>query len=109
MSGIIRGTTPTITFEITSEIDLTTLTEIWFTVADSKTTTEITKKLSENQVSVDNEVKTITAHFSQEDTLAFRSKTVDIQIRAITDEDVAVATDILSVELSQVLKGGVIE
>lgn len=107
--NLIRGTTPTITFEITSEIDLTTLTEIWFTVADSKTTAEVTKKLSENQVSVDNEEKTITAHFSQEDTLSFKSKTVDIQIRAITDEDAAVATDIMSVELSQVLKGGVIE
>ena len=109
MSGIIRGTTPTITYEVTSDFDLTTLTEVWFTVSDSKTTAQITKTLTDNQVSVDNAEKTITATFTQEDTLSFKSKNVDVQIRAITSEDIAVATEILPVELNQILKGGVIE
>ena len=52
MSKIIRGTTPSITFHITSDIDLTKLTEIWFTVADGQTTAERTFKLSENEIAV---------------------------------------------------------
>lgn len=107
MSRIIRGTTPTITFTITSDVDLTKFTEIWFTIADSKTTAERTYKLSESEVAVDSEAKTITVHLSQEDTLKFRSS-VRVQIRALNDEGNSFATKIIDVELDNILKGGVI-
>ena len=109
MSKIIRGTTPSITFHITSDIDLTKLTEIWFTVADGQTTAERTFKLSENEIAVDNEEKTLAIQLSQEDTLSFRSKMVQAQIRAKDDGNLTYATEIIDVALADILKGGVIE
>ena len=53
MSEIIRGTTPTITYKITSQVDLTTLSEIWLTVADKLTTAMKTYKLSKNEVNLE--------------------------------------------------------
>lgn len=109
MNKIIRGTTPSITFKITSQVDLTTLTEIWFTVADKLTTAEKTFYLSKNEVAVDNEAKTLTVTLSQEDTLSFRSQTIQVQIRAKDTGNLTYATEIIDVALSDILKGGVIE
>lgn len=108
MSKLIRGTTPTITFHITSDIDLTTLAEIWLTVADKLVEVKKTYKLSENEIVVDNELKTISALMSQEDTLYFKSHMVQIQVRARDVNDKSYATDISEVPLSAILEGGVI-
>ena len=108
MSEIIRGTTPTITYKITSQVDLTTLSEIWLTVADKLTTAIKTYKLSKNEVTVDNEAKTISAVMSQADTLLFKSPVVQIQIRAKDTSDKSYATDISDVPLATILEGGVI-
>ena len=108
MSEIIRGTTPTITYKITSQVDLTTLSEIWLTVADKLTTAKKTYKLSDNEVTVDNEAKTISAVMSQADTLLFKSQTVQVQIRAKDTSDKSYATDISDVPLATILEGGVI-
>ena len=108
MSEIIRGTTPTITYKITSDVDLTTLSEIWLTVADKLTTAKKTYKLSKNEVTVDNEAKTISAAMSQEDTLLFKSQMVQVQIRAKDTSDKSYATDISDVPLEKILEGGVI-
>ena len=108
MSEIIRGTTPTITYKITSAVDLTTLSEIWLTVADKLTTAKKTYKLSDNEITVDNEAKTISAVMSQVDTLLFKSPTVQIQIRAKDTSDKSYATDISDVPLATILEGGVI-
>lgn len=108
MSKIIRGTTPSISFHITSEVDLSTFTEIWFTIADSQTTAERTFKLSDNEVSVDSEASMLIVTLSQEDTLSFKSKMVRVQIRALDENDLSYATDIYDVPLAEILKGGVI-
>ena len=108
MSEIIRGTTPTITYKITSDVDLTTLSEIWLTVADKLTTAKKTYKLSQNEVTVDNEAKTISAVMSQADTLLFKSQMVQVQIRAKDTSDKSYATDISDVPLEKILEGGVI-
>ena len=108
MSEIIRGTTPTITYRITSDVDLTTLSEIWLTVSDALWEAQVTYKLSKNEVTVDNEAKTISAVMSQADTLLFRSRMVQIQIRAKDTSDKSYATDISDVPLKRILEGGVI-
>ena len=108
MSEIIRGTTPTITYKITSDVDLTTLSEIWLTVADKLTTAMRTYKLSKSEITVDNVEKTISAVMTQEDTLLFKSQTVQIQIRAKDTSDKSYATDISDVPLKKILEGGVI-
>ena len=107
MSKIIRGTTPTITFQITSDTDLTKLTEIWFTLSDSRTGEERTFYLSEGEIAVDNEHKTLTIQLTQEDTLKFKSDVL-VQIRALDEDGLAYATAILNVSLDDILKGGVI-
>ena len=105
MNTIVRGTTPSISFKITSDIDLSKLTEIWFTIKDEKAGIERTFKLSDNEVAVDNVEKTLTVTLSQEDTLSFRSRMIQIQIRAKDDGNLSYATQIMDVALADVLKG----
>ena len=107
MSRLIRGTTPTITFEVTSEMDLTKLTEIWFTLQDSMTSEDKTYKLSDNNVVVDSENMTISVQLTQDDTLEFKSN-ICVQIRALDEDGLAYASPVLDVALSDILKGGVI-
>ena len=108
MSTIIRGTTPTITFHITSEIDLSTFTEVWFTIADLKSDIEQTFKLSDGDVAIDSEAQTLSVQLTQENTLQFQSA-VNVQIRALDDSGLAYATNIIGVSLADILKNGVIE
>lgn len=106
--SLIRGTTPTITFKVTSDVDFSDIAEIWLTVADFSTTGKRTYKLSENEVALDPEEKTITASMSQEDTLQLKSNMVQLQIRLLDKSDLSYATPIFDVPLSTVLEGGVI-
>ena len=46
---------------------------------------------------------------SQEETLSFTGASIDIQVRILTDTDVALATPIKSLPVSRVLEGGIIE
>lgn len=108
MSNLIRGTTPTLTFRCTSEIDLSTLTEIWFTIAQKSTGTEITYKLSDNQLVIDAEEKTISCSLTQEDTLMFNPNKLEIQIRCIDTDNKSYASDVFVEEMGRIIKGGVI-
>lgn len=110
MSDLIRGTTPNLVYTCTSEdMDLSTLVEIWFTVKQTLSGAEVTYKLSEEQLLIDVEKKTISANMSQEDTLMFKPDTVEVQIRALGDDDRAYATDIFTVNMKRIIKSGVIQ
>lgn len=106
MSGITRGTTPNLIFNCSSDLDLTTLTEIWFTIAQKNK--EITFKLSSGEVFVDNDKKTISVTLEQNKSLALEAGKAQVQIRASTGKSPAYATDTYTVDISPILKGGVI-
>lgn len=108
MNNLIRGTTPNVSFKNTSDLDLSTLKEIWFTFAQKSTGVSITYSLSKNEVAVDPEANTISVSMSQKDTLAFNPDTVEIQIRCLDSNEQAYASDVFTEKLARVIKGGVI-
>lgn len=110
MSDLIRGTTPNLVYTCTSEdMDLSTLVEIWFTVKQKSSGAEITYMLSKSELLIDTEKKTISASMSQADTLQFKPENVEVQIRAVADDDRAYATDIFTVNMKRIIKGGIIQ
>lgn len=98
-----RGTTPTLKFNIDSElIDLNTIKEVWISF-DNPTKTTFTKK----DVIIDAENKQILLTLSQSDTLKFSGK-VGVQLRFLTEDDMAFATPVQTVQFEGLIKGGVI-
>lgn len=99
-----RGTTPTLVYKFNSNFDLSTIKEVWVTLENPSK--ELT--LDINNVSIDNENKTISIILSQEDTLEFSSGRVKTQIRLLDDKNKAYATNVKILDMNNILKEGVI-
>lgn len=106
-----RGTTPNIVIKVNSDLDLSTMTEIWVTVKNKSG--EVNYAMSDGGVVLDTEEKTLTVLMSQEDTLAFQTcgslmGKVELQVRMLDENDLAYASNIKEIELLRILKDGVI-
>ena len=105
---IIRGTTPSITFHINTELDLAEIAEIWITFK-SKFGSEINEKtFTKEDVTIDAENNNINLFMTQDDTLAFSDNPYNIQIRLRTNDNMAYASSILEEPIGKILKDGVI-
>ena len=106
---IIRGTTPTVVFNVKTELDLSDIVELWITFkpksADPRHR-DMTYTLDD--VTIDPLLKTISLFMSQEDTLAFNEKPYNVQIRLRTSDDLAYASSIIEEPIGKILKDGVI-
>ena len=106
-----RGTTPNIVIKVNSDLDLSTMTEIWVTVKNKSG--EVNYAMSDGDVVLDADEKTLTILMSQEDTLAFQTcgslmGKVELQVRMLDENDMAYASNIKEIELLRILKDGVI-
>ena len=106
-----RGTTPNIVIKVNSDLDLSTMTEIWVTMKNKSG--EVNYAMSEGGVVLDADEKTLTVLMSQEDTLAFQTcgslmGKVELQVRMLDENDLAYASNIKEIELLRILKDGVI-
>lgn len=99
-----RGTTPTIVFNINSDLDFSLLSQVWVTFKSQ--TVEVTKDMS--QIGLDNENRKISVRLSQTETLSFINQCVETQIRFLLSDGTALATNIVKLPMNAVLKGGVI-
>ena len=97
-----RGTTPTITLTVGAEIADWTM-YVSFSNGSAITTFEddrLTKIANGGQTIIE-------VTLTQEETLAFSVGKAEVQIRAIKD-DVAIATNIQSIDVARIIKEGVI-
>lgn len=107
-----RGTTPTLTFTVSSEdgspMDLTEAT-VYITLKEKGSGgAEVTKTGDDLTVEFDGTDTTIGVTLTQEDTLTFKAgKQVRVQIRFKVGEK-AMATDIASFSFDEILRDGVI-
>lgn len=102
---MFKGTTPTIIWELDSEVDLSSMKEIWATVK-SRTIT-LTKKTSE--LEIDTENNTVKLDLTQEDTLQFKDdEIVELQLRLLDVNDKAYVTSKSKNAFYDILEGGVI-
>lgn len=94
---MIRGTTPTHRFTIPIDAELVKEVRITYE-QDGKLLVEKTEK------DCTIEEKTLSVKLTQEDTLKFSSKKkADLQVRILTTNDTALATEILKLEIEDVL------
>lgn len=104
---IIRGTTPTIDINIVSELDLTTITQVWVYISQQNKV-KIDKIITD--VTFDTEHRKISVLLSQEDTLGLKADVDTLfQIRLLLNDETALATTASKVKVIEVYKGGVIE
>jgi len=109
MSTIIRGTTPTLTFNVKNEnMDLTAVAEVWITFKTKPGVKLKEKTYDINDVVIDAVEKTITLSLSQEDTLYFADNKILVQVRMRMNDDMAFASAIIDTSIGQILKDGVI-
>lgn len=100
---MIRGTTPTLEIKITG-IDVSELESIYITLSQHQK--QVTK--STEDITIDEITNTLYAPLSQEDTLTLSRGYVYVQMRAVTKDGLAVASDIKTTTMEEILKEGVI-
>ena len=103
-----RGTTPTHTFTLPDNLKTATLSALYITYAQHGTTV-LEKTLGD----VTNNNGVLTCTLTQADTLAFEvldqrcgCDKVDVQVRLKTSDGAAMASDIISVPVMDILKDG---
>lgn len=107
--SIIRGTTPTLTFHVKNEqLDLNEIAEIWITFHTKAGVTVKEKTYTIEDVTINNEEKTIELDLSQEDTLYLSDTNMVVQLRVRFNDDLAYASSIMEIEIGHILKEGVI-
>ena len=104
-----RGTTPNIVIKVNSDLDLSTMEQIWVTFKNKSAE----KTYDIDVIEVDAVNNTLSLTMSQEDTLAFQTcgsmqGKVEVQLRLLDDEGMAYASNINEVNLLRILKEGVI-
>lgn len=103
-----RGTTPTLIFNLSSNpnLDLSEVAEVWVTLKYAT----YTKTWERAECSIDTEHKKISVTLTQEDTLEMPvTNKMQAQIRMLMNNGSALATNIVTLDVSAILKEGVIE
>lgn len=97
-----RGTTPTHTFQL--PVDVSTLKEVKIIYAQSNK--EVLTKYKENCAA---DGTSVSVTLSQEETLKFSAcSPCQIQVRALTLDGMALASDIITIKVDPILDGGVL-
>lgn len=97
-----RGTTPTFQITVTGLSDIE-IDVLWITLKQG--TTEITKEKGDVEIQGD----VISTALTQEETLMFKEGTkVGIQLRALSTNNTAYASNIVYTDVEKILKDGVI-
>lgn len=102
---MFKGTTPAINLYIDTDLSLTGMAQIWVTI---KAETGDPVNWVKSDLLIDDTEKKITLTLSQLETLALASGKAQIQVRLLTNDNKALATNICYFCISDVLKGGVI-
>ena len=103
---MIQGTTPTLQFNLSFNTSVLKAAEVIVQYVDNNKEITIIRTLDECEVGE----KSIMAQLTQEETLKIPApSTVYVQLRVLTNNDVAMATVIHTKTFKRLLTGGVIE
>lgn len=103
---MIRGTTPTLTFKIKTDLDFEDIEKAEITFKSENGLKERT--WDENDLTIDPEKKEMYLQLTQEETLYFNAGKINIQLRLRMNNDMVYASNIVPYSLSCLLKEGVI-
>ena len=103
---MIKGTTPTLQFKLPISTDVIKSAEIILRYVDNLKSVTIERTMEECEVGTN----TISAVLTQEETLALPAPSIaEVQLRVLTNDDVALATLPIKVSIKELLKESVIE
>nr|DAM35825.1 MAG TPA: hypothetical protein [Caudoviricetes sp.] len=102
MTGFPRGTTPTLKFKLPFGANL--LKTILITI--SQKGYSLINKENADITSTDD---TLTVTLTQDETLTLMPGEIAVQIRAVTTGGKAIASTIMTADVAEILKGGVLE
>lgn len=103
---MIKGTTPTLHFNLPIETNLIKAAEIVLQYVDNAKTVTIERKMEDCNVGE----KSIAAVLTQEETLALPAPALaKVQIRVKTEDDLVLASPVFDVTVKELLKESVIE
>lgn len=103
---MIRGTTPTLMYNLPFSASIIKSAEITIEYVDDLKKVLITKTLEDCELGE----ASISTRLTQEETLQFPAPaTVLVQLRVLTNDDIALATEPLGVEVDKLLAEDVIE
>lgn len=102
---IYMGSTPTIITNIKSDIDLSTITQIWWVISQQNKE-KIVKEIGD--CTIDSDEKTISVRLSQENTLSLREGDAILQMRLLLNDGNALVSPQIKVTVKPVNKKGVI-
>ena len=103
---MIRGTTPTLLFNLPFSAELVKSAEITIKYVDGLKKVLIVKRLEDCEVGE----TSIGTRLTQEETLQFPAPaTALVQLRVLTTDDIALATEAYKVTVKKLLSGDVIE
>lgn len=103
---MIRGTTPTLQFNLPIETSTIKAVEVMVRYVDNNKEVTIVKTIEDCEFGD----KTITTRLTQEETLQLPAPSnVEVQLRVLTVDDVALASVIFTTTVKRLLKEGVIE
>ena len=103
---IIRGTTPTITVKVKTELDLHQVSEVWLYISQGNKV-KVDKKLDDCEFDYEN--RWIITTLSQDDTLGLKAGEALFQIRLLLNNNTALAMIARDIEIAEVYKNGVIK
>lgn len=99
-----RGTTPTISLSLNTDMQMSEMKQIWVTLKNLMF--ERTYQKEEIQVLENN---SLIIQPTQEETLKFCKGDVDVQVRLLTHSEKAYASNIKTISVKDILKEGVIK
>lgn len=103
---MIRGTTPTLLYDLPFSASLIKSAEITIEYSDNLKKILITKTLEDCELGE----ASISTRLTQEETLQLPAPaTVLVQLRVLTNDDIALATESMGIEVKKLLAGDVIE
>lgn len=103
---MIKGTTPILLFNLPIDTSTIKAAEVMVRYVDNLKEVTIVKTLDECEATAN----TITAMLTQEETLQIPAPSiVEVQLRVLTIDDVALASVIFTTSVKRLLKEGVIE
>ena len=105
MAEIIRGTTPTVTFNLPLEVEQITNCEVYFSQAGRLL---LVKHMDDCEMFDDEDVLAVT--LTQAETLLFDPDIkLEMQIRFVFEDGAVEATNIVRTRVGRILKGGEID
>ena len=103
---MIKGTTPTLQFNLPIETSIIKSAEIVVQYVDNAKTVTIERSLEECEVGRNS----ISAVLTQEETLALPAPTIaNVQLRIMTNDDKVLASRVIDVSINELLKESVLE